>query len=113
MRRRKTFSLDDDVAAYIEEHKNESKFVNDILKLHMFNQRCVIPLPLYERLQGVYIDVYPEICTIIQAEEKTLSQRQYRVSEGIVKVFYEICKGLNVDCSVEECRTFITGKLVK
>lgn len=113
MKERKSFALDPDVKDFVDSQKNASKFVNHILRLYMINSFGGLTESQLKDFERVWIDIYPDIEDLVITERKTLPDRNYVVSDAIIKLFYDICIGLGMKVSISSCRGFITTKIIK
>lgn len=113
MKVRQTFALDPDVREFVNMQKNASKFVNLVLKRYMINSFGDLSESKIKDFERVWEDVYPDIEELIAFERKTLSERQYKVSESIINLFYDICIRVNLNVSKKDCKSFITTKVIR
>lgn len=113
MKERKTFALDPDVMEFVNAQKNCSKFVNLILKRYMINSFGSLSESQIKDFERVWEDIYLDIEELIIAECKTLPDRNYRVSEATVRLFFDICTKSGMIVSLKNCKSFVTTKLMR
>ena len=109
---KRAYSLDADVAEFLDMQKNSSKFLNHILREYMTRMESSVPQEKLLLLEGIWGDLYANLEKEITRERMNFPSQGYVVSTGLVKTVHTIVKKCGYKLSEKDCRDYLQMKMV-